>query len=194
MQIEPIPKAQPDPQTEPGGVSCASLSWTFLLIGLMGFGGVQVPAHLMIVERRRWLSEAEFSALLGVGQILPGGNMMNVSVMIGDRFQGLRGSFICIGALLSAPLVILIGAAMLYDRFGRLGEVRSALAAVAASAAGMVIATGLKMGRRLKPDVLAIGLGLAAFTTVGVLRWSLPLCVLCLAPIGVLMAKPTSPS
>ena len=40
-------------------------------VGLMGFGGVTPWAHRMVVEERRWLDAREYSALLGICQILP---------------------------------------------------------------------------------------------------------------------------
>ena len=34
------------------------------------------------------MTDKEFAAILGIGQILPGPNTMNAAVMLGDRFQG----------------------------------------------------------------------------------------------------------
>jgi chromate transporter len=48
----------------------------------------------MVLERRRWLSGAEFTELLSLCQFLPGGNIINLSVAI----------FIAI-AVLNLPLV-----------------------------------------------------------------------------------------
>ena len=52
----------------------------FFTIGVRGFGGVLPWARLAIVEERKWLSQAEFSEVLGLCQFLPGGNIMNVAV------------------------------------------------------------------------------------------------------------------
>src|ERR1700755_2742534 len=63
-----------------GEVSKAELFFGFLKIGMLGFGGIAPWARHVIVEERRWLTEKEFAAILGVGQILPGPNTMNASV------------------------------------------------------------------------------------------------------------------
>ena len=64
----------------------------FLKLGMMGFGGVLPLAHRLIVEEKNWLSAQQFTDLLGICQILPGGNIVNMSVAIGMRFQGIKGA------------------------------------------------------------------------------------------------------
>lgn len=51
----------------------------FMKLGLMGFGGVLPLAHRLIVEDQKWLNAEEFTNLLGVCQILPGGNIVNIT-------------------------------------------------------------------------------------------------------------------
>jgi chromate transporter len=159
----------------------------YLKIGLLGFGGVAPWARRVIVEERRWLDDREYAAILGVGQILPGANTVNAAAMIGDRFQGAAGAVIAVCAILAAPLAILVAAALLYDRFGAQPDVAAALAGVAAAAAGLVIGTGLKMAWKLKPDAIAWITGAAALLAVVVLKVSLVLTVVVLAPAAVLL-------
>jgi chromate transporter len=52
-------------------VSKRELFLGFLKIGLLGFGGIAPWARHVIIEERRWLTEKEFAAILGVGQICP---------------------------------------------------------------------------------------------------------------------------
>ena len=87
-----------EPQTSAGGaarvVSLSELFVGFLLIGLLGFGGIAPSAHYVIVERNRWLDQKEFVELFGVCSILPGGNFLNATVILGDRYQGVLGSLV----------------------------------------------------------------------------------------------------
>ena len=53
-------------------VSKRELFFGFLKIGLLGFGGIAPWARHVIVEERQWVTDKEFAAILGVGQILPG--------------------------------------------------------------------------------------------------------------------------
>ncbi|HKO07921.1 MAG TPA: chromate transporter [Alphaproteobacteria bacterium] len=160
----------------------------FLKIGLLGFGGVAPWARRVIVEERAWLSEEEYASLLGVGQILPGPNTLNLAVMVGDRFQGAVGALIAVAALMTMPLAILMAVASLYERFAALPEVASAMSGTAAAAAGLVIGTALKMTRRLRPTRIAILFGLVAFLAIGVLRFPLIAVVVVMAPLSIAAA------
>ena len=64
-------------------VSLLELFSGFARIGLMGFGGVAPVARHVIVEERKWLDDRDYAAVLGVGQILPGANVLNGAGMTG---------------------------------------------------------------------------------------------------------------
>ena len=128
--------------------SLAELAVGFLEIGLFGFGGVAPIARHVIVEKRRWLDDRDYAAVLGVGQILPGANTVNAAVLIGDRFRGIAGAFVAVTALLVMPVAILVAVIPIYDRFAALPDVRAAMLGLAATAAGLVVGTSLKLARR----------------------------------------------
>src|SRR5690349_21684895 len=109
----------------------------FLEIGLSGFGGVLPWARRILVDRRQWLTDREFIELLGLGQALPGPNIINASVVIGWRMHGAVGSIIAFSGLLLAPLAIVLVLALLYDAFGHLEIIRRIFSGVAAAAAGL---------------------------------------------------------
>jgi chromate transporter len=169
----------------PLSVSRMQLFLGFLKIGLIGFGGVAPVARYVLVEDRKWLSDKDFASVLGVGQILPGANVVNASVMIGERFHGALGSLIALTGLMAMPMLILVGLATLYDHFAALPAVQAAISGTAAAAAGLVIATAIKMARRLNPSKTALAFGLAAFLAVGLLRVPLILAVVILAPLSI---------
>lgn len=181
-----MPTATTTPETRiPGRIE---LFLGYLKIGLLGFGGVAAWARHVIVEERRWLTEREYAQILGLGQVLPGPNVGNAAVMIGRRFHGLAGALLATAGIYAAPLCILIGLCLLYDRYGQLPQVAPAMEGIAAAAAGMVIGTAFKMiGRlRLEPEALLI-LVLAALGAAA-LRLPLPLIVLVLAPVSIACA------
>ncbi len=157
----------------------------FLSIGLMGFGGVAAIARHVIVERRRWLSEQDYANILGVGQVLPGGNLINMTVMLGDRFQGAAGSCIALLGLMLMPLIILLAITTVYDHYAHLEDVRSATMGAAAAASGLVIGTAIKMGRALKLSWPKIGVVLVAFLALAVARFPLVLILLTMIPISL---------
>ncbi len=172
----------------PKTVSRRELFLGFLKIGLLGFGGIAAWARHVIVEERGWLSEREYAAILAIGQVLPGPNTVNAAVMIGDRFQGIAGAVIAVLALMAMPLAILVALAAVYERFAAVPDVAAGIGGTAAAAAGLVIGTALKMAHRLKLRRTALGFGLAAFATVGILGWPLVPVVLALAPLSIAAA------
>ena len=86
----------------------------FAKIGMLGFGGIGPISHHVIVEERLWLSEEEYAAVLGMGQVLPGPNTVNAGVIIGDRYRGFRGSLACVTGIMLAPCFIVVLLAILY--------------------------------------------------------------------------------
>lgn len=164
----------------------AALFEGFMLIGLGGFGGVGPMARYIIVEKNAWLSEYDYAAMFGVGQILPGGNVLNVAVMLGDRFRGPLGAIAALAGIVSAPLVILLILSAIYDRFSENADVRFATAGAAAAGAGLFIGTALKMGRNLKPTPVGLAIAAAAFLAIAVLRTPLLATVAVLAPLSVM--------
>ena len=162
-------------------ISLFELFKGFATIGLLGFGGVAVMARHVIVEQYQWLTEKEYATILGMGQVLPGANVVNASVVIGDRFQGPKGSIVCVLGIMVLPIMILLAFAMLYDKFAQLPAVNVALTGAGAAAAGMVLATGLKMAIKVKLDLA--GWLIAGFAILGILVWQLPMVYVVLALI-----------
>lgn len=173
--------------TPPQTVSLTALFRGFATIGVLGFGGVAVMARHVIVEKEQWLTEKEYATVLGMGQVLPGANVVNASVVIGDRFQGVKGALVSVFGIMILPILILIVLAALYNQFSALPAVSIALNGAGAAAAGMVIATGLKMALKLKPGIagwLIIGLAIVAILIV---RWPLVYVVLALIPTALVL-------
>ena len=114
-----MPRRPAEPP-RPGTLRPASpreLFTAFNRLALQGFGGVLAVAQAELVDRLGWLTREEFVELLSVGQVLPGPNIVNMSLMIGDRFFGLRGAFAALAGLLALPLVIVLALAVLYGRW-----------------------------------------------------------------------------
>jgi len=161
---------------------------TFVKIGLCGFGGVGPWARRIIVEDRRWVSEREYAEILGLCQILPGPNVGNIAVCIGDRFHGSLGSALAVAGLLSGPLTILLCLAMLYDRAGQIPAVHAAIGGIASAAAGLFIGTALRIAQRLQLNAFALAVLACSFVAAGLLRWPLMAVVAVLAPISIIAA------
>jgi chromate transporter len=167
----------PEPEAPAGPRSLSDLFFTFNRMALQGFGGVLAIAQRELVEREGWMTREQFVETLAVAQVLPGPNIVNMALMIGDRHFGLRGAFTALAGMLGVPLVIVLALAALYAEFASHPMVSGALRGMGAVAAGLVIATGLKLLSTLKKSPLGVPLGGAfaviMFAGIAVLHWPL---------------------
>ncbi len=153
----------------------------FSRIGLAGFGGVLPFVRRMLVEQKHWLSAEEFNVLLGLCQFLPGPNVINLAVIVGRRFHGVTGALAASVGLLAGPMVIVIGLAMAYDRYGSLPVVQSMLRGIASVGAGLIFATGIRMAMSVKDKLVFLPFALLVFIAIALLHWPMPVVMLLLA-------------
>ena len=170
------------------GVSRMALFLTFSRISLSSFGGALFWARRGLVERQRWLTEREFVELLTIGQLLPGPNVLNLTVMVGHRFAGWTGAAASVAGYLGWPCLVVIGMGVLYQQYGNLPQVQQALAGMSKVAAGLLLATVIKLAMVLPRHWRPWLFGMLAFVGVGVLRWPLVWVMAGLAPLAVFLA------
>ena len=170
--------------------SLGDLFLAFAGIAVIGFGGVLPWARRMLVEQRRWLTPGEFTETLSLGQFLPGGNIVNMSVVIGQRFHGVLGSIAATGGLLVGPTLIVIGLGALYLEYGQLPVVQNALHGMTAAAAGLLLSLAAKMAMPLFRREALVPLAFAVLTFLGIGVAGLPLWVVFIAllPLSVAAA------
>lgn len=170
-------------QTAP---TTAELFSGFFALGLTGFGGVLPLARRSMVEKRRWLTGEEFTELLGLCQFLPGGNIINMSVAIGLKFQGILGALAALLGLIAAPTAIVIGLGVVYDQFHDDPHVQHLFAGLAAAAAGLLVSMAIKIVLPLRRRPVAIAIAALCFVAIAILGLPLLPIMLVLSPISIL--------
>ena len=165
--------AAPRPQPR----DCADLFWSFTWLALQGFGGVLAVVQRELVEKKRWMTNDEFVEDWAVAQIMPGPNVVNLSIMIGERYFGWRGAVAALAGMLTFPLILVLAVAVVYAQFASQPAVAGALRGMGAVAAGLIAGMGLKLSSTLRkhPLGLAVCVGMVALTVIAmaVLRWPL---------------------
>jgi chromate transporter len=188
MPALPTLPAEDHPQPR----SLTDLFVSFTVLALQGFGGVLAVVQRELVEKKRWMTREEFIEEWAVAQIMPGPNVVNLCLMIGGRYFGLKGAMVAVAGLITVPLVIVLLLALIYTQFAGHPGVAGALRGMGAVVAGLVAATGLKLASALDKNVLGrlicAVLGVACFVTIGVLRLPLGYVILGLGGIGCLLA------
>ena len=174
-----------------GSLKPRSLMHLFLVfsgLALRGFGGVLPWAQRVLVEERRWLSREQFIETLAFGQLLPGPNVCNVAIMVGDRWFGWRGAVAALGGMLAAPMLLVLGAAVLYGQVADEPVVRRALAGMGAVAGGMILATAFKLVLAWRAQPAWLAWGVLAFSGVALLHLKVLLVLAVLVPPAIVAA------
>ena len=176
MPVDPTPGAAQALETSPLNHprSRADLFLSFTWLALQGFGGVLAVVQRELVEKKRWMTREQFVEDWAVAQIMPGPNVVNLSMMIGGRCFGLSGALAALAGILSAPLVVVLLVAVLFGGVADTPAAQGALRGMGAVAAGLITATGLKLIGALGKNAMGwgacIGFAVATFVAVALLR------------------------
>jgi chromate transporter len=171
-------------------VSLAALFIAFLKVSLYGIGGGGglVWARRIAIEQHRWMSELDFADIVSLCQFMPGPNIVGIAVCVGTKLRSGVGAIAAVAGFLLIPWTIGFMLGVLYLKYTHLTILRNILGGVAATAAGLLIATGIKllMPHRGRPAALffaALAFGLMAFV-------KLPLLVVLfsLVPVSIAVA------
>ncbi len=191
----PIPNRQqtdasPTPAGQQPPPSLAELFMAFAKVSLAGFGGVLAWSRRMMVEERRWLTPEQFNETYALCAFLPGGNILNFSVILGARFRGAWGAIAAASGLMGPPLLLVICIGAIYAHYGDVPALRHALTGVASAAAGLMLATVAKMARPLFRSGTITGpvIAFATFASIGIAHWPLPLVLAVIVPVSIAAA------
>ena len=150
---------------------------SFTLLALQGFGGVLAVVQREMVEKKRWMTNEQFVEDWAVAQIMPGPNVINLSLMIGGRYFGLPGALAGLAGMLVAPIVVVLLVAVAFGGVSDQTWAQGALRGMGAVSAGLIAAVGLKLMSALRSNPMGmpvcVVLATASFVGVGVLRWPL---------------------
>jgi chromate transporter len=143
------------------------------LYGIGGGGGL-VWARRIAVEERRWISEHDFADIVSLCQFMPGPNIVGIAVCIGTKLRGSIGAIAAVSGFLVIPWVIGFSIGIWYLQQAHHPILQHILGGVAAAAAGLMIATGLRLlapYRRRPAAVLfaVLAFGLMTFSTLPLL-------------------------
>jgi chromate transporter len=148
--VTPVLPLQRRPLNKP---SLWELASTFGQISLTGFGGGQkAQIRRQVVSNKGWITDQDFIEALEVAELLPGPNLLNLAVFIGQRVCGIPGAFVSLVAGSLPPfLIVLVAGAFYFSKFNT-PLVHAALSGAAAAAVGLTLANAMELtaqtGRR----------------------------------------------
>jgi len=170
-------------------VPLTALFTAFLAVSLYGVGGGSgiVWARRIAVEKRGWISDREFADIVSLCQFMPGPNIVGIAVCVGAKMRGTIGTIAAVSGFLVIPWAIGFSVGLLFLEYAHAPVLRNILSGIAAAAAGLLIATGIRLllPHRRRPALLFAGL---AFGLITFARLPLLAVLFVLVPLSIALA------
>jgi chromate transporter len=122
----------------------------FLRLGLTAFGGPAAHIVLMereVVERREWMSRAQFLDLVGACNLLPGPSSTQVAMALGYRRAGWVGLAVAGACFILPASLATLALAWAYVRYGSLPQTQGLLYGAKPVMVAIIIQAIWKLGR-----------------------------------------------
>ena len=162
-------------------ISFAEMFRVFGMIGLLSFGGPAAQIALMhkvLVEDRKWLTEAEFLRALSFCMLLPGPEAMQLATYAGWKQRGLAGGLLAGGLFVIPGAVVILLLALAYGTYGQLPLVQALFAGVKATVVVIVIEAILRVAKRALKRRSDWVVAVLAFAALYVFAVPFPLVIL----------------
>lgn len=157
-------------------------------IGILSFGGgLSGWLYQEFVRKRNWIGEDDFASSMAISQMLPGANVVNMVVCMGEQLRGPLGAATCIFAFLVGPFFAVIALGVIIGHLGDAKAFEASLIGVAAAATGLLSTVGWRGIVRSRRNWAALFVTIVTIITVGILQWPLLPVVAVIAPVSVLL-------
>ncbi len=140
------------------------IAWSFLKIGAFTFGGGYAMIPLIqheVINKRRWLSEREFSDLLTLAQAAPGPISLNTAVFVGYKQRKYLGSLAAILGVVLPSFVIILVVAMFFANVRHNHWVDAAFKGMRPAVVALIIAPIVGLTRGMRWWMIAMALATA---------------------------------
>jgi chromate transporter len=171
-----------------GRVPLSALFIGFLKVSLFGFGGGLAWARRVVVEQSQWMDEHEFAETLTLCQLMPGPNIVGITVCVGAKLRGAIGAISAVAGFIVVPWTVGLTLGGIVLRHAEIAVLQNILGGLSASAAGLLIGTGLRLLRPHRSRRMALLFAGLAFAGMAFTRLPLPIVLLVLAPVSIAVA------
>ena len=171
----------------PGGpVPLTAVFIACLKISLYGTGGGGlVWARRIAVEHQAWVSEQEFAEIVSLCQLLPGPNIVGIATCVGTKLRGVIGAVAAVAGFLLIPWTIGFTCGVLFLDHAHHPVFQRILHGISPVAAGLLIATGVRMLLPHRTRPIAIFFAASAVILVAFAKLPVLVTLLGVAPISI---------
>lgn len=160
--------------------SLKEISWFFLKLGTIAFGGPAAHIAMMedeVVHKRKWMTRDKFIDLLGASNLIPGPSSTELAIYIGYTQAGWQGLLLA-GLCFILPAVLIVSIiARFYVLYGNLPEISGILYGIKPIVVVIIIKALWNLGKTALKSRLLVVLAILAAV----------LSFLGLNPLGVLL-------
>ncbi len=128
--------------------SLKELVWYFFKLGSLGFGGPVALAgymHRDLVEKKAWISEAEYKEGLALSQLAPGPMATQLGIYLGYAHYGVIGATLTGIAFVLPSFVLVVCIGLTYRYFGGLPWMQAIFYGVGAAVIGIIAISCYKL-------------------------------------------------
>ena len=171
------------------GVSLREAFWVWLRVGVLSFGGPagQIAVmHRIVVEEKRWISEARFLHALDYCMLLPGAEAQKLATYIGLLMHRTIGGIMAGGLFVVPGAVFLMGLSCLYAAWGKVPIIVALFFGLKSAVLVIVLGSVIWIGRCALNSAIMVGLAAVASIATFFFRTPFPLIILAAAAIGII--------
>jgi chromate transporter len=169
-------------------VTLAALFVGFLKVSLLGFGGGLIWARRIVVDQQRWLDDQHFAEILTLCQFMPGPNIVGITLCVGAKLRGAIGAITAVSGFILIPWTVGLALGGLCLGYAHLAVLQNILGGLSAAAAGLMIATGIRLLLPHRSRRTALLFAALAFAGMALTKLPLLFVLLGLAPASIAVA------
>lgn len=186
------PTENGDATTKTKTVGFKEAFWFWVKLGFINFGG---PAgqiaimHRELVERKRWVTEAQFLRTLNFCMLLPGPEAQQVATYIGWRLHGTLGGIVAGSFFVIPSVFVLLLLSYLAAAYSNVSAINGLLYGVQPVVIAIVVSAVLRIGGRALNHAVLVAFAVAAFVAIYFLSVPFPAVVVAAAMGGVVLQR-----
>jgi chromate transporter len=167
-------------QLSPHGVTLTEAFWVWARVAVLSFGrpaGQIAVMHRILVEEKRWISEARFLHALNYSMLLPGPEAQQLATYVGSLMHRTLGGIRAGGLFVAPGVVAIMALSYVYAGWGNVAIIVALFFGLEAAVLAIVLEAVVRIGKRALKNRIFIGLAAAAFVGIFFLDVPFPIII-----------------
>jgi chromate transporter len=178
--------------SEAHGISLSEAFRTWLRVAALSFGGPagQIAVmHRILVEEKRWISEARFLHALNYCMLLPGPEAQQLATYMGWLMHRTLGGLMAGGLFILPGVIAIMALSWIYALYGNVGFVAALFFGLKAAVLAIVFEAVMRIGKRALKSRVMVAIAAAAFMAIFFLGVPFPVIILTAGIVGFVGAR-----